>query len=54
MILIWNRIPRMACLFAGRVLMNDTDDNDDREGTIVWLSVILYCLGLVKLIPFRL
>jgi len=50
MILIWNRIPCMACLFAGRVSMNDTDDNGDTGKTTVWLSVI-FRLGLVKLTP---
>jgi hypothetical protein len=31
-------------LSAGRLSINDTDDTDDREGTPVWLSVILSCL----------
>ena len=28
-----NRISCKACLSAGRLSINDTDDNDDSEGT---------------------
>ena len=48
-----NRMSCKACLSAGRVSINDTDDTDDSEGTTVWLSVIPG-LGLVKLNPFKL
>ena len=48
-----NRMSCKACLFDGRVSINDTDDNYDREETTVWLAVIPR-LGLVKLIPLRL
>jgi hypothetical protein len=41
-----NRMSCKACLSAGRVSINDTDDTDDREGTTARVGDIVAELGI--------